>query len=1280
LDSGGGAPSGLTAELGGNRFTPVPGQRTRDAVITLASHQQSAKYRLIALMIDRKDSGASAQTFMMKQVVVQDKNEPVLVVTTGENTVPSLDAGNTFAIDGYTLDDTGVKTLRIAWLPEALQTEAGVIGAEAALASSTLADGKETLANGITIWAPALVTGQDQGAYKKQIFTQVFNIFEDFKYNGQTENKDKRFVIYAADESHKVFTSFGVLKYSGLPVITLVRGGDSQHDAENDLVIEFNAVSAYPSVEMDTGSYKIEDVTNTPRTLADGLTTATVPKNELGDNDTKTYRITAADKSGNVAEKEFSVLMSALPGLVSITAADADGAYKTGQTLTFHASFSKAVKVAGAPKLKLYQNTGLSGTPYYADYTAGSGSGTLTFTYTVKSGDAASKLSTPLSSPVEDGSITGVSGPGAALQTAVAPLQTKSSLALDGTRPRITGMTVSSGIFNEGKSVTFTAAFSEPVQISGQPSLILDSITGNTGGYAAKFYRSPNTAAAEFRYTVQAGDTSAAAGIAAPCISVPDAELITDSAGNPLDVISVSLAGTAKIDTTAPAAPVLNIADSNGANQSPLASDQFYNSAKRLALSGFSTDYAGNSVTYSTDGGVTWRVYTNYADLPADAAYQLTAKYKDTAGNESPAAAVRTVTISAGLSFSSITGTTVDGSYKYGATLRFKVALSDSAGVDNAANVKITIGGTQSGDTGGVVLSLAASPAPPTPAARSAVLYFDYAIPDDTITRMRDIAVSAVDFSGASDRYGNTGPANLATPYSLGRAGLVVDNAAPAITGYSPVIDGTVPDVSGKHTITLTFAENVFAESGGYITIKPWGAAGAGDSTHSGGNWPVPPVIGSATWANIYAALSEEDRKVLLYLDGNDYPLAGSPGSYPNAAGSSYLNSSAYPVTAEQKNFYRKTTQGFITATENAVPDAATKYVLDFRFGLYGDDTDKVRSVLEKAKYLWQEIDVTSNSVKISNNVVTITLPENLAAGRQFELLVSANAVRDAAGNFAAALNGNTYHFRASGVAKPYIRVNRASYRGANPQSAANQEDPFIDVPVRIDCETPEAVITYGVLAGGNASKAWSDTAGNANISQVTQNQLTGITANTAYTAGGFFYAGDGNGSTGSGDFFKPASYSDSDARFRTVRKDYVKAAAAYAGSTAYDYEGVFKTVVMLHHLRRASANTPVANRFRIYGADDPELSTKKPVTAGFPFHGVTYLFEEYGADMFRIQDGGEFNYLWLSWEVVTDWTFGGRGYRDDELTGQAGNNLNPLSNPFSYGSITIKKDARTFS
>jgi sugar lactone lactonase YvrE len=80
----------------------------------------------------------------------------------------------------------------------------------------------------------------------------------------------------------------------------------------------------------------------------------------------------------------------------------ANGAYSTGQALTFTVTYNNAVTVTGSPELTLT----IGSNTRYANYVSGSGGTTLTFTYTIQSSDTATGIAVGTSISLNGGTIT----------------------------------------------------------------------------------------------------------------------------------------------------------------------------------------------------------------------------------------------------------------------------------------------------------------------------------------------------------------------------------------------------------------------------------------------------------------------------------------------------------------------------------------------------------------------------------------------------------------------------------------------------------------------------------------------------------------------------------------------------------------------------------------------------------------------------------------------------------------------------------------------------------
>ncbi|MGJ4940716.1 beta strand repeat-containing protein [Bradyrhizobium sp. HKCCYLS1011] len=215
-----------------------------------------------------------------------------------------------------------------------------------------------------------------------------------------------------------------------------------------------------------------------------------------------------------------------------------------GKVVTLTVNLSEAVTVAGGtPTLTL--NDG--GT---ATYTGGSGTGALTFSYTVAAGQNTSDLTVTAvnlnGATVKDGA-----GNSAVLTGAVT--NPSGTLQIDGTAPTVlsvaasgTGITSGSGDLGVGSVVTLTVNLSEVVTVAGgTPTLTL-----NDGG-TATYTGGSGTGALTFSYTVAAGQNTSDLTVTAVNLN---GATVKDGAGNSavLTGAVTNPSGTLQIDGTAP--------------------------------------------------------------------------------------------------------------------------------------------------------------------------------------------------------------------------------------------------------------------------------------------------------------------------------------------------------------------------------------------------------------------------------------------------------------------------------------------------------------------------------------------------------------------------------------------------------------------------------------------------------------------------------------------------------------------------------------------------------
>ena len=300
-----------------------------------------------------------------------------------------------------------------------------------------------------------------------------------------------------------------------------------------------------------------------------------------------------------------------------------NGDLNAGHVVTFTVTMSEVVTVAGGvPTLSL--NNG--GT---ANYSGGSNSNALTFSYTVGAGQDTSDLAVT-SFNLNGATVSDAAGNSADVAGAVT--NPPGILQIDTTAPTVPSVVASgsgidgsgNGDLNAGHVVTFTVTMSEVVTVAGGvPTLSLNN--GGTANYSG----GSNSNALTFSYTVGAGqDTS---DLAVTSFNLNGAT-VSDAAGNSADVAGAvtNPPGILQIDTTAPTVPsIVNIAlGGSGGNHWVLTGTAEANSSVAV--------FDGNTqlATVTASGLGAWN-YTTTGSITNSSIHIFTTTASDAAGNTS---------------------------------------------------------------------------------------------------------------------------------------------------------------------------------------------------------------------------------------------------------------------------------------------------------------------------------------------------------------------------------------------------------------------------------------------------------------------------------------------------------------------------------------------------------------------------------------------------------------------------------------------------------------------
>ena len=254
-------------------------------------------------------------------------------------------------------------------------------------------------------------------------------------------------------------------------------------------------------------------------------------KDGAGNNATLTLATPGAANS--LGANKALVIDGVVPTVTSVSSTTANGSYKTGDAIAVTVTFSEAVTVTGTPQITL--ETGA--TDRTVNYASGSGSNTLTFNYTVQSGDASTDLDYVATNSLilNSGTIRDAAGNNATLTLAVPgaanSLGANKALVIDGVGPTVTSVssTTANGSYKTGDAIAVTVTFSEAVTVTGTPQITLETgATDRTVNYASGSGSNTLT----FNYTVQSGDVSTDLDYVATNSLILNSGTIRDAAGN----------------------------------------------------------------------------------------------------------------------------------------------------------------------------------------------------------------------------------------------------------------------------------------------------------------------------------------------------------------------------------------------------------------------------------------------------------------------------------------------------------------------------------------------------------------------------------------------------------------------------------------------------------------------------------------------------------------------------------------------------------------------------
>lgn len=342
------------------------------------------------------------------------------------------------------------------------------------------------------------------------------------------------------------------------------------------------------------------------------------------------------------------------PTVTFVSASTANGTYKVGDVISVEVNFDEVVLVTGTPQLTLETGT----TDRTINYASGSNSSTLTFSYTVQSGDTSADLdyvatnslmlnSGTIRDAASNNSTLTLPSPGAANS-----LGANKNIVIDGVAPTVSSVNASTanGTYKLGDIISIQVNFSEVVSVTGTPQLTLDTgTTDRTIDYASGSGSSTLT----FNYTIQSGDTSSDLDYVATNSLALNSGTIRDAATNNA-TLTLASPGAANslgnnkalvVDGVVPS--VTNTAPSGGAVSTDTSVDftvNFNESVNNISIDDFALGTTGGAtatiVSVSASSGSSVNVTVSGITGNGTIKLNLNAStnISDAAGNAGPAA------------------------------------------------------------------------------------------------------------------------------------------------------------------------------------------------------------------------------------------------------------------------------------------------------------------------------------------------------------------------------------------------------------------------------------------------------------------------------------------------------------------------------------------------------------------------------------------------------------------------------------------------------------------
>jgi len=841
-------------------------------------------------------------------------NEPVTVTGTPQLT---LETGGTDAVVDY-VSGSGTSTLVFNYTISAGQTSADLDYASTGaltLNSGTITD---IIGNAADLGLPTPGAAESLADNKALVVDTspptITNV------TSTTSNG-----TYRAGQTIAITVTFSeAVTVDGTPQLTLETGGTdavvnySSGTGTSTLTFNYTVGASETSADLDyasTGALALNG-----GTIVDAV------------NNAATLTLAAVGAAGSLSNNKALVIDTTPATVTNVTSTSSNGTYKIGDVIAVTVTFSEAVTVTGTPQLTL--ETG--GTDAVVSYSSGSATNTLTFNYTVASGNASNDLEYESTGALalNSGTVRDGAGNDSTLTLPTlgqaGSLATNKAILVDGVVPAVSSVTSSTAnaSYTTGQAIAITVTFDDLVTVTGTPQLTLE--TGGTDA-VVNYSGGTGTNTLTFNYTVGAGQNSTDLNYVSTSALALNSGTIRDSAGNDASIALPALAAAGSLATNKAivvdtAAPTVTNVTSTKANGSYKAGEVIsitvtfseavtVSGTPQLTLETGGTDAVVNYFSGSTSDTLTF-LYTvaggnNSADLDYVDSSSLSLNSGSIVDAVSIAAVLALPTAGASGSLgankdllidttapvvSNVTSSTANGTYGIGQTLSIQVTMSEPVTVSGTPQLTLETGGTDA------VLNLASS--------SGSTLTFTYVVTSGQESLDLDYeSTGALAFNSSTirDVAGNDSVLTLANMGAAGSLGsnkaLVVDGIVPTVTNVTATNANATYGVGQSIAVTVTFSEAVnvtgsprlILETGATNAVAAY-SSGTGTNTLT---FDYTVAVGEASSDLDYVDTSalEANGGAIRDLAANDGTLTLASPSFAGSLGANKAIVIATPAT-----------------------------------------------------------------------------------------------------------------------------------------------------------------------------------------------------------------------------------------------------------------------------------------------------------------------------------------------------------------------------------------------